>query len=104
MRKYAVKKRRRKRNERNCPFHAFPGVSSGIYKAEAYLGHDTWVPVHITPTLGTLLPIKHDSREPAGDFYYSQEGTNQYLYVKMDDKFKRAGEMSLGSRPEKLKK
>ncbi|MCL2876882.1 MAG: hypothetical protein FWF12_11515, partial [Betaproteobacteria bacterium] len=41
---------------------------------------------------------------PIGDFYYSQMGTNQYLYVKTDDgKFKQASEMKLGSRPEKEK-
>jgi len=77
------------------------GAPAGFYKAEMYLGHDTWVPVHIAPTLGTLYAIKHDSREPAGDFYYSQEGTNQYLYVKVDDKFKRVGEMKLKSTPRK---
>ena len=76
--------------------HGLPG---DLYKAEMYLGHDTWVPVHITPTLGTLLPIKHDSREPTGDFYYAQMGTNQYLYVKMEDKFKRVGEIKLNSTP-----
>jgi len=81
------------------------GTSGDLYKAEMYLGHDMWVPVHITPTLGTLYAIKHDSREPAGDFYYSREGTNQYLYLKTEDgKFKRAGEMRLGSKPEKDKK
>jgi len=82
----------------NSPF----GVSGEIYyKAEMYLGNDTWVPVHITPTLGTLLPVIHDSRDPTTDFFYSQEGTNQYLYVKVDEKFKRISEMKLGSRPRK---
>jgi len=75
---------------------------AGIYKAEMFLGGNTWIPVNITPTLGMLFPIERDKKGmPAGTFYYSQEGTNQYLYVKEGDKFKRASEMKLKSRPEK---
>ncbi|MCL1921614.1 MAG: hypothetical protein FWG50_11195 [Kiritimatiellaeota bacterium] len=80
------------------------GEPGGFFKAEMYLGDDTWVPVHITPTLGTLLAIRHDSREPAGAFYYSQEGTNQYLYAKEGEKFKRVAEMKLKSTPLKESK
>jgi len=88
---------------RGC-FKLQHGAPGGFYKAEMYLGHDTWVPVHITPTLGTLYAVAWGKDgKPTGDFYYSQEGTNQYLYVKVDDKFKRAGEMRLGSKPVKEK-
>ena len=72
---------------------------AGIYKAEMYLGNDTWIPVHITPTLYTLYTVANNPK----DFFYSKEGTNQYLYIKTDGKFKRVGEMKLGSRPEKEK-
>jgi len=90
--------------ECRCLFRLPLGTPGNIYKAEMYLGHDTWIPVHITPTLGMLFATAWGKDgKPTGDFYYSQEGTNQYLYVKMDDKFKRAGEMSLGTRPEKGK-
>ena len=88
---------------RGC-FKLQHGAPGGFYKAEMYLGHNTWVPVHITPTLGTLYAVAFEKGAPIGDFYYSQMGTNQYLYVKTDDgKFKQASEMKLGSRPEKLK-
>ncbi|MCL2876881.1 MAG: hypothetical protein FWF12_11510 [Betaproteobacteria bacterium] len=90
--------------ECECIFKFQHGTPIGLYKAEMYLGHDTWVPVHITPTLGILRPTQYDKGIPAGDFYYSQMGTNQYLYVKTEDgKFKQASEMKLGSRPEKEK-
>jgi len=86
-----------------CAFYAVPGLPSGNYKAEMYLGENTWVPVRITPTLGTLFPVTYNGK-PTGDFYYSQEGTNQYLYVKTEEgKFKRVGEMKLGSKPLKEK-
>ena len=85
-------------------FRLPPGTSGDIYKAEMYLGNDTWIPVHITPTLGTLKGVSFDRDRKLGDFYYSQEGTNQWLYVKTDDgKFKRVSEMKLGSKPEKEK-
>ena len=76
---------------------------TGIFKGEMYLGQDTWVPVRsITPTPSVLGPVDWDRGKPTGDFYYAKEGTNQYLYVKMDDgKFKRAGEMKVGSQPRK---
>lgn len=70
-----------------------------IYKAEMFLGSDTWVPVHITPTLGTLFAVSYKKGKPDGDFYYSKEGTNQYLYLKDDNKFKRIGQIKIGSKP-----
>ena len=85
-------------------FKAPLGAPGNIYKAEMYLGNDTWVPVHITPTLGTLFAVSFKDGKPTGDFYYSQEGTNQWLYVKTDDdKFKRVSEMKLDSKPQKAK-
>ena len=79
------------------------GAPGGVYKAEMYLGYDTWTPVHITPTLGTLFATEFDKDgKPTGDFYYSQEGTNQFLYLKSEDgKFKRVSEMKLNSTPKK---
>jgi hypothetical protein len=83
-------------------FRRLPDAPTGVYKGEMYLGQDTWVPVHITPTPSVLGPVDWDRGKPTGDFYYAKEGTNQYLYIKMDDgKFKRAGEMKIGSRPQK---
>jgi len=81
----------------NFAFIAHFGTPRGVYKAEMYLGQDTWVPVHITPTL--YLPRGVPTQPgKAADFYYTKEGTNQYLYVKMDDcKLKRLGEMKLDS-------
>lgn len=89
--------------ECDCFFRMQFGTPVGVYKAEMYLGHGTWIPVHITPTLGTLFPVEMDKKGTSmGDFYYSPEGTSQYLYVKTGDgKFKRAGEMKLGSNPKK---
>ena len=84
--------------ECQCVFKYQLGSPSKIYKAEMYLGHDTWVPVHITPTLGTLLPVPYNGKSD-GTFYYSQEGTNQYLYAKEGEKFKRVAEMKLKSTP-----
>ena len=79
-------------------------VPGGVYKAEMYLGHDTWVSVHITPTLGTLYALEWGKDgKPTGNFYYYQAGTNQYLYVKVEEKFKRVAELKLDSRPEKKK-
>ena len=76
------------------------GSPGTLYKAEMYLGYNTWVPVHITPTLGALHPVTWGKDgKPTGDFYYAQMGTNQYLYVKMEDKFKRVGEIKLNSTP-----
>ena len=77
-----------------CHFGAF----GGIYKAEMYVGNDTWLPVHITPSLGNFIPVFNNERK-LGDFYYSQEGTNQYLYIKTDGEFKRVSEMKLGLSP-----
>jgi hypothetical protein len=70
-----------------------------IYKAEMYLGDDTWGPVTITPTLGTLFAVPVNNGKVDGDFYYSKEGANQYLYFKDGGRFKRVGEMKLGSKP-----
>ena len=90
-----------------CKFYFWrsPDAPSGIYKGEMYLGQDTWAPVRsITPTPSVLGSVDWDKGKPTGDFYYAKEGTNQYLYVKMDDgKFKRTGEMKVGSRPQKEK-
>ena len=79
------------------------GVPGGVYKAEMYLGNDAWAQIYITPTLYTLGAVSWNKDKTPGDFFYSKEGTNQYLYVKTDGKFKRVGEMKLGSRPEKEK-
>jgi len=88
--------------ECQCHFIAPFSTPVNIYKAEMYLGHGTWVPIHITPTLGFLLPVGRGNKGMSPeDFYYSQEGTNQYLYVKEGDNFKRVSEMKLKSRPEK---
>jgi len=90
--------------ECRCVFKHQLGAPASLHKAEMYLGHDTWVPVHITSILGVLHPTAWGKDgKAAGDFYYSKMGTNQYLYVKVDDKFKRVGEMKLGARPEKEK-
>ena len=85
-------------------FGYMPSSPISLYKAEMYLGEDTWIPVHITPTLGILYAVEVNKGKPTGDFYYSQEGTNQWLYVKTDDgKFKRVSEMKLGTKPQKEK-
>jgi len=77
-----------------APLHG----SGDIFKAEIYLGHDTWVPVHIMPTLYSRIPVYDQGK--LGNLFYSKEGTNQYLYVKMDDgEFKRVSEIKLGSKP-----
>ncbi|MCL1921612.1 MAG: hypothetical protein FWG50_11185 [Kiritimatiellaeota bacterium] len=88
-----------------CIFKKPLGYTGTIYKAEMYLGNDTWVPVHITPTLGMLLATEWGKdRKPTGDFYYSQEGTSQCLYAKEGEKFKRVAEMKLKSTPKKVDK
>ena len=89
-----------------CKFYFRLPFSSpgGIYKGEMYLGDDTWVPVHITPTPSVLVPLEYDRGKPVGDFYYAKEGTNKWLYVKTDDgTFKRVREMKLGAKPQKEK-
>ena len=86
--------------ECRCIFRRPFGAPGGFYKAEMYLGRDTWGPVHITPMLGVLHPtVWGKDGKPTGDFYYSRMGTNKYLYVKMEDKFKRVGEIKLNSTP-----
>ena len=70
-----------------------------IYKAEMFLGNDTWVPICITPTLGSLFAVSYKKGKPDGDFYYSKEGTNQYLYLKDGNQFKRIGKMKVGAKP-----
>ena len=83
----------------------FTLASSGwadIYKAEMYLGHDTWAPVTISPPIGYIRNVDLRESGKSNVFVFAREGTNQYLYVETDDgKFKRVGEMKLGSRPEK---
>ena len=84
-----------------CPYIAFVlpfSTPGGVYKAEIYLGNDTWAPVHITPVLGNTRSISN-----SGDFFYIKESTNQYLHVKIGNNLKRVGEIRLGSRPEKEK-
>ena len=79
-------------------------VPGSVYKAEMCLGHDTWVPVTIAPTPSVLHPTAYGKDgKPAGDFWYAKEGTNKYLYVKAEEKFKRVAELKLDSRPEKKK-
>ena len=90
--------------ECRCTFQVPFGSPGTLYKAEMYLGHDTWVPVHIASTLGVLHPTAWGKDgKAAGDFYYSRMGTNKYLYVKMEDKFKRVVEVKLESSPLKEK-
>ena len=85
-----------------CIFRVALGAPAGVYKAEMYLGHDTWVSVHITPTLGTLYAVEATKDgKSTGHFYYSQEGTNQYLYVRDGEGFRRVAEMRLKSKPVK---
>ena len=85
---------------KNIVFGVPYGTPAGVYKAEVYIGYDTWVPVHITPTLYTLFAVANNPE----DFFFAKEGTNQWLYVKTDDgKFKRVSEMKPGSKPEKEK-
>lgn len=87
-----------------CPAFGFEGLWYGdIFKADMYLGDDTWEPVCITPTIGIMRPLSKVKGESAVVFYYSKEGTNQYLYLKLDDKFKRICEMKLGSKPKQDK-
>ena len=85
------------------PFFWFEGMQGNVYAAEMFLGHDTWIPIKITPAIGHLIPIGRD-KTSTNRFYYSQEGTNQYLYIKEDDKFKRVGEMKPGSKSKKEEK
>lgn len=80
---------------------SFSSPYSEIYKAEMYLGEDTWIPVTISPPIGFIRHI--DSMESGKNnvFVYAREGTNQFLYFKTGDEFKRVSEMKLKSRPEK---
>jgi len=82
-------------------FDGMPSTPSTIYKAEMYLGNDTWIPVTISPPIGFIRYV--DSKEWNKDnvFVYALEGTNQYLYVKAGDEFKRVGEMKLDSTPKR---
>ena len=84
-------------------FDAMPSTPSTIYKAEMYIGNNTWVPVEISPPIGFIRNV--DLREAGKDnvFVYAQEGTNQFLYLMTDDKFVRVGEMKLDSTPQKEK-
>jgi hypothetical protein len=70
-----------------------------MYKAEMYLGDDTWVPICIIPTLGTFHAVSLKKGTSGENLYYSKEGTNQYLYLKDGNHFKRIGEMKLGGKP-----
>ena len=80
---------------------SFSSAYSELYKAEMYLGNDTWVPVTISPPIGYIRHV--DLRESGKDnvFVYAQEGTNQFLYLKTEGKFERIGEMKLASKPKK---
>ena len=82
---------------------SFSSPYSELYKAEMYLGDDVWVPVEISPPIGYIRHV--DLRDAGKDnvFVYAQEGTNQYLYVKTGDEFKRVSEMKLGAKPQKEK-
>jgi len=89
---------------KNITFNPSVESAGNILKAEMYLGHDTWIPVHITPSVYPLRVISWNTDKTPGDFFYSQEETNQYLYVKTDEgKFRRVSEMKVGSLPEKEK-
>lgn len=73
-----------------------------VYKAEIYLGDDVWIPVIITPTLGTLFAVPFENGKTDVTFFYSKEGTNQYLYIKADELIKRVDEMELNSKPRQI--
>jgi len=88
---------------KNIIFGITPSMPSGVCKAEMYLGHDTWEPVHITPTIYRLTAMPLSKGQKEASFYYSKEGANQYLYVNTGEKLKRVSEIKLDSIPEKEK-
>ena len=77
---------------------------SNIYKAEMYLGDDTWVPVTISPPIGYIRHVDLSESDKDNVFVFAQEGTNQFLYLKTEGEFKRVGEMALKSTPKKVDK
>jgi len=73
-----------------------------IYKAEMYLGYDTWTPITISPPIGYIRNVEERESGKDNVFVFAREGTNQFLYLKLEDsKFKRVGEMKLGAKPQK---
>ena len=73
-----------------------------IYKAEMYLGRDTWVPVTISPAIGYVRHVDLTESGKNNVFVFAREGTNQYLYIEADNgNFDRVGEMKLGNKPKK---
>ena len=89
--------------ESNDFYFTFSRTSSytELYKAEMYLGHDTWVPVTISPPIGYIKHIDFSESGKDNVFVFAQEGTNQFLYLKMGEEFKRVGEIKLDSKPKK---
>jgi len=88
----------------NCKkfyFDGMPGTPSTFYKAEMYLGNDTWVPVEISPPIGYVRHVSLRESRKDNVFVYAQEGTNQFLYLLTNGEFERISEMKLGSQPEK---
>ena len=72
----------------------------GIYKAEMYLGDDTWSPVHITPAPHSAFPVSFNKDGTPKDFFYSKNGTSQWLYVKENNgKLKRVSKIKPDSTP-----
>ena len=76
------------------PYFTFEGDGE-IYKSELYIGNGTWVSVNITPAIGHAKRVVGQNNS----FWYSKEGTNQYLYLKDGNQFKRIGEMKTGTKP-----
>ena len=77
---------------------------SEIYKAEMYLGDDTWLPVTISPPIGYIRHVSLAESDKDNVFVFAQEGTNQFLYLKTEGEFKRVGEMAVKSTPKKVDK
>lgn len=87
-----------------CPEFCFEGLLYGdVFKAEMYLGDGTWAAVCIEPAIGLMKPLVRGKGGREDAFYYSKEGTNQYLYVKKSDGFKRICEIKLDSKPKQDK-
>lgn len=78
---------------------SFSSPYSEMYKAEMYLGKETWVPVAISPAIGFIRHVDLTESGKDNVLVYAREGTNQFLYLKTGEKFKRVAEMKLGVKP-----
>jgi hypothetical protein len=81
------------------PFFDFDGGCGDTYKAEIYLGNDTWVQICITPPIGYLKQVDLGIQNGDNAFWYAKEGANQHLYLKMDGEFKRVCEIKRDTKP-----